>query len=91
MKNADAQDVAKQLQDLGQNQESNNRYPFYFYGSDSSNSKAGKKMSVVADRRRNAVVVQAPPGEMEGIAKMIAELDEPVPDDSLAPKIFRLK
>lgn len=92
LKNADAQDVAKQLQDLGQNQDnSNSRYPFYFYNSDSSNSKAGKKMSVVADRRRNAVIVQAPPGEMEEVGKMVAELDEPVPDDSLAPKIFRLK
>jgi type II secretion system protein D len=92
LKNADAQDVAKQLQDLGQNQDNNNnRYPFYFYGSDSSSSKAGKKMSVVADRRRNAVIVQAPPAEMEGVGKMIAELDEPIPDDSLAPKIFRLK
>ena len=28
---------------------------------------------------------------MEGVEKMIAELDEPVSDDSLAPKIFRLK
>ena len=39
LKNADAQDVAKQLQDLGQNQENNNRYPYYFFNSDSSNSK----------------------------------------------------
>ena len=81
LKNADAQDVAKQLQDLGQNQDNNNRYPYYIFSSDSSDSKSGKKMSVVADRRRNAVIVQAPPAEMEGIEKMIAELDEPVPDD----------
>jgi type II secretion system protein D len=92
LKNADAQDVAKQLQDLAQGQDNNNnRYPYYIFSSDSSNSKAGKKMSVVADRRRNALVIQAPPAEMNGIATMIAELDEPVPDDSLAPKIFHLK
>jgi type II secretion system protein D len=93
LKNADAQDVAKQMQDLGQNQDNNNRYPYYYYdyGSSSSSSKAGKKMSVVADRRRNAVIVQAPPAEMESVAKMISELDEPVADDSLAPKIYRLK
>ena len=92
LKNADAQDVAKQLQDLGQNQDNNNRYPYYIFSSDSSsNSKAGKKMSVVADRRRNAVIVQAPPAEMDGVAKMIDELDEPVPDEGLAPKIFHLK
>ena len=91
LKNADAQDVAKQLQDLGQDQDNNNRYPYYYYFDSGSSSKAGKKMNVVADRRRNAVIVQAPPTEMEGIAKMIAELDEAIEDDSLAPKIFHLK
>ena len=91
LKNADAEDVAKQLQDLGQNENNNNRYPFFFYDSGSSNSKGNKKMSVVADRRRNAVIVQAPPADMDDISKMIEELDEPVPNDSLAPRIYRLK
>jgi len=91
LKNADAQDVAKQLQDLGQDQD-NNRYPYYYYYNDnSSSSKAGKKMNVVADRRRNAIIVQAPPAEMESVEKMIKELDQSVEDDSLAPKIFHLK
>ena len=48
-------------------------------------------MSVVADRRRNCVIVQAPPAQMDGIEKMIKELDEPVSDDSLAPRIYPLK
>src|SRR5436309_9665191 len=48
-------------------------------------------MSVVADRRRNTLIVQAPPAQMDYIGKMIAELDEPVSDDSLAPKIYALK
>jgi general secretion pathway protein D len=92
LRNADAQDVAKQLQDLGQDQD-NNRYPYYYiydYGS-GSNSKAGKKMNVVADRRRNAIIVQAPPSEMESVEKMVQELDQAIEDDSLAPKIFHLK
>jgi hypothetical protein len=46
---------------------------------------------VVADRRGNAVIVQAPPAEIEGVGRMIAELDEAIPDDSLSPKIFHLK
>lgn len=91
LKNADAQDVAKQLQDLGQDQDNNNRYPYYYYFDSGSSSKAGKKMNVVADRRRNAVIVQAPPSEMDGIEKMISELDEAIADDSLAPRIFHLK
>jgi len=48
-------------------------------------------MSVVADRRRNAVIVQAQPILMESVRKMIKELDSPIADDSLAPKIYPLK
>ena len=88
LKNADAEDVAKQLQSLSQDSTVNSRYVYYLNGSGDSNTK---KMSIVADRRRNAVIVQAPPAQMEGLAKMIDELDEPVASESLAPKIFHLK
>ena len=88
LKNADAQDVARQLQDLNQNSSVNSRYVYYF----SSPTDSGqKKFNVVADRRRNAVIVQAAPGQMEGIQKIIEELDAPVSDDSLSPKIYPLK
>ena len=90
LKNADAQDVAKQLQDLAQNQSATtSRYVYYLNGSGNDNNS--KKISVVSDRRRNAVIVQAPPAQMDSLRKMIAELDEPVDDDSLAPKIYHLK
>lgn len=88
LKNADAQDVAKQLQDLNQQQAVSARYIFNYSSSD---SKGSKKMTVVADRRRNAVIVQAPPSQMDGIETMITELDAPVSDDSLAPRIFPMK
>jgi type II secretion system protein D len=91
LKNADAQDVAKQLQDLAQNQSAVNTRYVYYLGGSSGNDSSSKKISVVSDRRRNAVIVQAPPAQMEGLRKMIAELDEPVSDDSLAPKIYHLK
>ena len=91
LKNADAQDVARQLQDLNKDQDSSSRYPYYIFNSSSSGSKGTRKMSVVADRRRNCLVVQAPPTQMDSIEKMIQELDEPVSDDSLAPRIFPLK
>jgi type II secretion system protein D len=90
LKNADAQDVAKQLQDLYQEQDNSPRYPYFMFNS-SGSSKNTKKMSVVADRRRNTLIVQAPPGAMENIGKMIKALDEPADDDSLAPRIFPLK
>jgi general secretion pathway protein D len=90
LKNADAEDVAKQIQDLNQDQDSQNRYPYYFFSS-SMNQKNTKKISVVADRRRNTVVVQAPANAMDNIEKMIKALDEPITDNGLAPKIFRMK
>src|SRR5678815_409368 len=54
-------------------------------------SKATKKMNVVADRRRNTVIVQAAPSIMDNLLKMIEALDEPVGDEGLAPKIYSLK
>jgi general secretion pathway protein D len=91
LKNADAQDVAKQLQDLNKDQDNSSRYPYFIFSSSSSSAKGSKKLSVVADRRRNCIIVQTPPAQMEGIEKMIQELDEPVSDDSLAPRIYPLK
>jgi type II secretion system protein D len=89
LKNADAQDVAKQLQELNQNQsQSTARYAYFYSSPSESNSR---KLSVVADRRRNAVIVQAPPAQMNNVEKMIQELDEPIADGSLAPKIYPLK
>jgi len=87
LKNADAQDVTKQLQDLGKDQENGNSpYRIFYYGGN-QNGGDNKKVSFVADRRRNAIVVQAPPAAMDSIASTIAELDEPIKDNSLAPKI----
>lgn len=89
LQNADAQDVAKQLQDLSDNQNSSgSRFTYYFSTPPESN---GKKASVVADRRRNAVIIQAPPAQMDSFEKMIKELDQPVSDDNLAPEIIPLK
>ncbi len=91
LKNADAQDVAKQLQELNQPAgQTPSRYSYFFNGSGGSDINA-KKTSVVADRRRNAVIVQAPPAQLENLTRMIKELDEPISDDSLAPKIYPLK
>ncbi|MEO6182411.1 MAG: secretin N-terminal domain-containing protein [Verrucomicrobiota bacterium] len=92
LRNAEAADVAKQLQDLNQDQDSSPRFPFFFYSSSmGGGNKSGKKMTVVADRRRNTIIVQAPPAQMDNLTKIVAALDEAVDDDSLAPKIFPLK
>ncbi len=88
LQNADAEDVARQLKDLSADQNSN-RSRYYYFGPDPQQSAA--KMNIVADRRRNTVIVQAPPGQMVSIAKTIAALDEPVGGEALAPKIYPLK
>jgi type II secretion system protein D len=93
LKNADAEDVAKQLQQLDADQD-NNSGPyriFYYGGGGGGNNNNKQKMSVVADRRRNAVIVQADPVRLERVAKMVESLDQPITDDSLAPKIYPLK
>jgi|GEM_PF-431054 len=87
--NADAQDVARQLETLFQNNEvSSSRYFFYGYG---NRNDSNKRMSVVADRRRNSLIIQAPPIYMETISNMVHTLDAPITDDSLTPKIYPLK
>jgi len=90
LQNADAEEVAKQLQDLQQDQSSNSRFPYYIFGS-SSGGRDNKKVNVVADRRRNTVIVQAPPAAMPDLENLIKTLDEPVSDAALAPKIYRMK
>jgi type II secretion system protein D len=91
LKNADAEDVAKQLQDLGKDQDNGGPYRFFYFGGGNSNGKDTKKISFVADRRRNAILVQAPPAAMEAIANTVAALDAPIQDNSLAPKIVPLE
>ena len=66
----------------------NSNYIFYGMG---GGGGSRKKPSFVSDRRRNAVIVQSAPNQMEGIEKLIQTLDAPVNDKSMAPKIFRLK
>src|SRR5207249_2011181 len=65
-------------------------FPYYVFGGQSQ-PKSSKKLNVVADRRRNTLIVQAPPSSMDNIGKMIEALDEPVGDESLAPRIYPLK
>ena len=90
LKNADAADVAKQLKELTQGTMEDQRFQYYSnYGN--NQNKNNKKMNVISDRRRNTIIVQASPSLMPGIMKMVEALDEPVTDDSLAPKIYPLK
>ncbi len=91
LKNADAEDVAKQLTDLSKDSDnSGGPYRMFFYGGGGGGGSS-KKLSFVADRRRNAIVVQGPPSVMEGISNTIAALDLPVNDNSLAPKIVPIE
>ena len=91
LKNADAEEVSKQLQDLNQDQDNQSRYPYFIFSSSMTGGRSAKKPTYVADRRRNTVIVQAAPAAFENIEKLIEALDAPVNDDSLAPTIFRLK
>jgi type II secretion system protein D len=90
LKNADAQDVARQLQDLSKDQGNNSPFRIFYFGGN-PNQDESKKLGIVADRRRNAILVQAPPAAMQQISSIIASLDEPVNDNALAPQIIPLR
>lgn len=85
--NADAEDVAEQLTGLYEQQDDSFRYWYY---DRRSQSKEGE-VRFVADRRKNTVIVTAPPGLLESISQMIKALDEPVEGEDLVPKIYPLK
>jgi len=89
--NADAEDVAKQLQELQEGQQNQGRYPFYIFSYGGGGGRDTKKTSFVADRRRNAVIVQGPASSMAEIAKLVEMLDAPMDGNSVAPRIYRLK
>ena len=91
LKNADAEEVAKQLLEINQDQDGQSRFPYYIFSSSMMGGRSAKKPTFVADRRRNTVIVQAAPSALGNIEKLIEALDAPVNDDSLAPRIFRLK
>lgn len=87
--NADAQEVATQLETLFENQgSSRNRYDYYSYR---RYGNSEENVSVVADPRRNTLLVQGPPGSMGEIEDLIKALDEPISEDSLTPQIFQLE
>ncbi len=94
--NADAEDLAEQLTDLYDENRSQSRnspyYYDYYYNSRYGNQGGGDgKAQFVADRRRNAIIVLAPPNAMEKIEKMISVLDAPVDGEELMPLILPLK
>ena len=89
LKNADAQDVARQLQQLNEASQGSSRYVYYL---SPQNDNSQKKFNVVADRRRNAVIVQAAPQrKFPTSQKSSTNWTHSVEDDSLAPKIYPLK
>lgn len=85
--NADAQEVATQLETLYTNQSGRDRYNYYSYKRRSSD----QSVNFVADTRRNILLVQGPPSSMEQIGELIKTLDEPISEDSLTPQIFQLE
>lgn len=92
LENADAQDVAEQLETLYEGQSGNTNYRYvYYYSMPGGGANEDTKMKFVADRRRNSVIVQGPPSGMDAIDQMITALDEPVSGENLAPKIYPLK
>ena len=83
---ADAVDVAEQLNQLYS--EMQERYYYYSYR---SRSRDRSRTRFVPERRTNTLIVIAEPSEFKQIEQLIEELDQPISEDELAPRIFRIK
>ncbi len=70
LEKASAEKVKKILEELYQSGASSGS------GSGSTSSGGGKGIGVIEDKRTNAVVVTAPPGELENIVKLVERLDQ---------------
>ncbi len=88
--NAEAADVAQQLQQLFEDSgTSRSRYSYSYYRNRGGNDEV--TTTFVADPRRNAVIVQGSPANLQAVEDMIDTLDQPISGESLAPKIFTLR
>ncbi len=95
LENHDAEDLAEQLTELYQGMSgSSSRYGYYDYWGYSYRRRRGNNNTetrFVADRRRNAIMILAAPGQLKSIEDMVKEMDAPVDGSDLAPRIIPLK
>lgn len=88
LEHADAEDAASQLENLFDSTSSSS-YSYYYYRYGDEQRK--DKVRFVANRRRNEIVAIGPASAMESVRKIVANLDEPVDHEVLAPRIYPLK
>jgi len=90
LKHADAEDIAKQMNNLYSGLEQNRRSS-YFGGWYGSSRQEEDKTRFVPERRTNSVIAIARPTEFTKIDGLIEKLDKPIDVDEVAPRIFRIR
>ena len=93
LKNADAQDVAKQLQDLGKDQDSDNDSPYriLLLSAATPTGRTPRRSASWPIAAAMPSWCRPRPPRWRASRKTIAALDEPIQDNSLAPKIVPLE
>jgi len=84
---AEAEDVARQLEELHDTQSSSG----YYYWRYSRQQKSYGKVRFVASRRQNELIAIGPPAALERIGEIVDKLDQPAGGENLAPRIYQLK
>ncbi len=85
LENADAIILSEMLQELVQEQDTNNYY-YWRYG-----DGGGGDVTIIEDQRLNAVVVTAKPAQMPMVRELVEALDRPLPDSKEEPRIFPIR
>jgi len=83
---AEAEDVAKQLEELHDVQQSSG----YYYWRYSARQRSYGNVRFVASRRQNELIAIGPPAALDRIRKLVDKLDQPAGGENLAPRIYQL-
>jgi general secretion pathway protein D len=86
---ADAEDIAEQMNELYQGLEENNSRRYWGYSSRSR--QTDDKTRFVPERRSNSVIAIARPTEFPRIDKLVEQLDTPIDQEQVKPRIYKLQ
>ena len=85
---ADAEDIAEQMNELYQGLQDSGSRRYYYY---SSSRQQDDKTRFVPERRSNSIIAIARPTEYPRIDSLVEQLDVPIDEEQVTPRIFKLE
>lgn len=87
---ADAQEIAKNIEEIF-GEDASNMFRYYYSYRSGQQESDRTKVTVTANTRNNSITVLASPEKMARIAEQIKLWDQPFSGDEAAPKIYHLQ